>query len=1552
MEYYFICDFGGYVYQSLDYTGTGLSGTSAGSPGGYPYASEFLSPKIYRRGGAEREFYVRLRPYRSNFGALYAETDQLGLGAPISMMLTGPNEWRAMVPVGATGITNLTWRFKGEGEYFAGTGTASTGAVYWAGLSDVAGGSVPYGGFCVRTNETERLNVTISSGGYAMLTLNTGTLQYMANRAEYQNFNLWPAPLEKFSASNGQIEKQYFLNTFDKWPTNEDAVYTEVFNNTNVVIGVYDPNPFSTVAFWTAGSAKYVSERAFDSNPDASLNARNIGLRLKGGDGALGLGYIYNTVSQLPDGLKKIAFQGRLGQTSDNYDIVYKRGSFTNSNYAVKATAKAVDMLSLSPETPSVSLIAYYSDPGNFYEFRTTQVPDPNATAASPVDTRVHYELYKWINGTPNLLTQASTTLTISGTPLTSVNDGAQVEMRLYNTTTSSTLIRCKFLGTDNVLVWTDSPSPYQSGTYGFVSSECRSSLSSVSVQGTIADAVASGTTAYPLKTDTTANTTATAASWYFPTNRYVVNSSTTPFGIYSVIPAQKLGIYAQTSNYGSGMDATNTVWSLIGQVTISNYTYQTSTITVNSWQSEYVKWQVMGGDADVVVDGLSVYSWHGKTAPVEALASGWTGWKATEAWVVTNTTSEANIVELDHSRANPALAQAVRSELLTNGMGVMEFDYRVIRPPAVITVQYADQLSPNTWRNVSSNIVTSATGWTHVSSYLGTNAPGYFRVLNERIGVYSNAWIDINDVTAWDEPYVSSTSWKVYNAKITNTDTNRVFLDESKACFLNNNPTNDVAPRPQDIFQPFLQSPTLPKGLGTLSFYARPYNTNESATVYVYATTNGWGAPTNQWFLLTQFNNITNRFYQLCTYSPLSDGKELKFIRSINAVQMSTLSPLKNWASAKRVGLEEVVVAEPVLPGFDIVNVRMMLNENNTDYTVHLQPLAGENIDVEARVANQQLTPSNIVMYVTYYIGTNIWGVGNWPAAQTVTRRMHQVDASVDPTRTLYRTRSDNGGVVGLDSQLIGDIKGQDADTVVQYYVHADYMGGIPLTEDQDTFDSPSWYYPVDLNTKYAGQGWSPYYFVYNVPVNAVWINEVNAIDTPGRTDIGGNQYIEIAMPAWLDLSGWSVDLVTSSGYSTKTITIPSGLNAQVAVTNGYAFFVIGNAFDTSGVTPLPKKDYGYLGLGGSMPNQMPGGLRLKRPLGMYEQTVAYDWEPSYGRAYAGTNWAAKDPQKHFVYVGRENNDGSLGRTGSNTLYTVNSTNTWRFPQTWTPGGPNDGQLISINGDNLQPGVSNVFITSVMNLLKGTQNGKRLASYSLTKHVGDSTNIIYRIDDWYRLYSLQVNNSEWLTAGQAAQGVQSYTLQLPNMTNDAAVNASVQLRLDLSAYQSTPDILKWILGFIPEGPLVPSYANKGTDSERTLSMTEQYWLNADPTKTNLLVFIAGTPTKDSGTNLFADLTMSMNGAKQTTLQGGAVLKLQAKASLSALEWVLVRQYSLSDASFDSSFKSRAYVPNPFAVLLLGMNPESCFFRWMIEMNDPRVEIYELINDTEHVPLP
>lgn len=1503
LEYFFICDFDGYRFQSPDYTGTGING--------YPYPAEWLSPRTLRGGaGGSREFYTRIRPYKSPYGALYVVADTNKFPQPIEMALVGDDEWRGMVPIRSVSATNISWYFKGANAYIQGADTFSTNHPSWAEQAQVGVGRVPYGGVCV-TTETQRINVTAAEGGYVQMVLNTRTLDFMTSRAEYQNFNEWPARDTKFSDSSGQDPRRRFLNTFEGWSTNVDQTFNEYVIGYVSTTNTYARDPFLTPQQWVAGSAAYVSERNeadYNNKPTGVLGFRNLALRLKGGDGALGLGYVYNTVATRPDGLKQLSFKCRLGQPASNFDVAYNQTDFTKTNFLVRAN---VQMLTpMSPEQPSVSLIGYYQNPGRFYEYRITQMPDPtNPTTGR--DRRAYHQLFKWVDGIPTQLTGALA-IKDGDLPLTS---SWTLEMRLFTTSSSSTRIRCKYGTVDNVLAVTDSTSPISAGSYGFLSADGNSSFSAVFTQPTTTDAIAFGSSVSVLDAGNSAVFDTQKPNWYTPAGRFEATRAVTPFGIYSVVPTQKIGVYLQDSDYNSTVEPAapgSLLWKKAQEITVPNFGYSSVSVPVNSWKSQFVMLQVSGGDADVAVDELGVSSWHGKPSSDSGNGNS-SDWLATEAWVVSNSVPEANVVQLDQSRANPAIDQAIRSPVLDTGMGLMEFDYRVLRAPAKLTVQFATKNDSTVWVDVQSFATATTTAWTHASAYLGNTTSGYFRVLNERSGVYTNALVEINNAVAWDEPLVNATSWKVYNAKITDTDLMRVSLDLSKACFLNNSQTLDTEPI-QDQSEPYVQTPLLPAGLGELKFNARAYTNNQPATVYVYASTNGWGASSNLWFEITRFENISNTLYQSYAYQTLVGEK-------YDAIRLMTKTP--PGPAARRVCLEEIAVSEPVFPGFDIVNVKVLCKENDGSYsTTRFQPLISDDVGVEAQIANKQLTPSNILMYVTYYLGTNAWGVDNWPAGQTVTKPMYPTLANP----LVYRTSPTN------------DIPVQELDQVVQYHVWASYLGGVPLIKEQETFENPSWYYPLDLNVTFASRGWSPYYIVYGVPLGAVWINEINATDYVISNGvqvlgIGDNPYIELAVPAGVDLAGWRVELVTTEGYATETIQIPAGLPPQVASTNGYAFFVIGEhpAFRPANVPPLPKLDYGFPGLTDLIPRIMPGGLRLRRPQGMYEQTSAYDWNADYGAAFSGTNWAANDPEHRFVYVGREHNGGSLSVTnGAGQI-----ADDWVFPWEWTPGSANAGQLVP-SADAIMPGVSNVLVTSVMNLGNATQNGVRTTYYTLKLRLGDSTNIVYAADAWYRIYSVKENQVEQLPPGSVAT---NYTLNLPDIQTNINVDVTVGLRQDIAGLAGDPALLNWLLGF-GDAPLVSSPYNG-----RTLSLNELYWLNANPTVTNRVDFMVTKFNVDAVSNAHATVTLALNGQSVTNLQGNSVMKLNVKQDLTDPEWSLLAQYSLSKASFDSNRVSRVTIENPFSYVIRGWDPQGIYCRGMLEMEDPRVIVQELITE-------
>jgi hypothetical protein len=261
--------------------------------------------------------------------------------------------------------------------------------------------------------------------------------------------------------------------------------------------------------------------------------------------------------------------------------------------------------------------------------------------------------------------------------------------------------------------------------------------------------------------------------------------------------------------------------------------------------------------------------------------------------------------MQLDHSCADPGVDQAVRSPLLENGMGVMELDYRVLRAPARLTVQYANDGNLGTWFDVSTVVVSTVADWAHLTAYLGSFDAGCFRVLNERTATITNALVEINNVIVWDEPYVDDKSWTAYNSKISSADPMRLLLDASKGCSLNNSETDETNPI-QDQDRPNLHSPALVNGLGTLAFRARAYDPGEPATIYVYVSTNGWNAPREDWVLVHQFDNIDHEFYRPYSFTPVDGG-------GYNAIRLETA------IGEKRVCIEEVVLSEPLEAVFNL---------------------------------------------------------------------------------------------------------------------------------------------------------------------------------------------------------------------------------------------------------------------------------------------------------------------------------------------------------------------------------------------------------------------------------------------------------------------------------------------------------------------------------------------------------------------------------------------------------------------------------------------------------
>ena len=1515
LEYYFTCDFDGYCYRPVDYTLTDYEYW----PDALHKGTESLSPKVYRAETGKKEFSLRVRRAASNYREVNIVTDSHA--DPIPMHLMNDEKWWGWIPlnVETNRISTFKFQFRGLGGFDSQKVTISTNEVCWAEVGQGMAATPPSGGICREATTNDWMAVSgVDDARYVLAKLDLQTMNYTICRADYQNFDNWVAFEEYFSESDGQSTKLDYSTSFQNWDLSAPESFKLNFidNKSEIKNPVFNVGFETLVPNWYARSASYIYERVpanAENRPEGVQNAQNISIRLMGANalinnpqGLTELGSVSTTGRTLTDGLEKLSFKARVANSIDPTKMAFYNQYFGNKLYLVQAILNRGDF---SPETHSVSLCAYYKDDGNFYEFRIVQVPN----LANLSDDRLLWlELHKWDNGIDNFLARAVVKGIRIGGQLT------QLDM------SSGTSIVGSFGGykvTANLIYSTSA-----GGTVGFMSSNCQLDAQQVKIVPKF------GTTVIPSIDE---------ESWSLRNKAFRIEGGR----LRSVVPSQRIGIYVQKTTYSPDHDGDDpqsslSHWEKRQEILLSSYAYKYFEYVPKDWQPEFVRLQVLNDGYDVALDELATYSWHGKNYQPEGALS--EQWSMTEGWVIPAAQNSATdrILQFDMSRSNPGKepvlargqTQGLCSPLLLNGSGSIEMDYRVVKAPVKLTVQWQPQFSPGEWRDVRSVVINERSDeWKHISFYAGNTNAGYLRVVNDRRGgekndqfIYHDSFFEVRNITAWDEPFVDTASWQVYNAKITALDTSRVILDESRGCFLNNDPENETKPV-QDQFKPFLQAPLLLGGLGEISFDARLYDDTdpvEEGNLYIMVKEDDDWYATNGWRVVETIK-IDTPYYKNYRYNIGQGGEKYKGVKLVTG-----------WKDEKRVCIENVSVSEPVYPGFDITSTRPICQKDDFSYRddEEQQPLDSDKIGIEARLSNLRMSPTNINVFVDYYVGTDVWGVTNWYAKRRGTLPMYPTPE--DPQ--IYRTSTDN------------DIGFLERDEIVQYRVWASYTDESGAThynkkQEKSGFENPSWYEPLNMNRKYAAQGWSPYFIVYGVPKGVVFINEVNVYEAESVFDDPKTKnfyipYVEIAVPETMTLDGWKLDFITGDRMQTTNTFDFYKVPQKKAVTNGYAFYTVSvDEIYAKTMLRIPLPGYVDYQVYGLLQQQMItsyglNGLVLRRPMGMVEHSVAcYGYQDS---AKWGAEWIKYDPLQEMIYVGEEYTPGSLSVMKGNGRTEAD----WQPLISWTPGLPNINQVMP-DIPILFPGVSNVIIEATIDGL-GTQNGQ---SHKLSFKIprGTSTNIVYEMANWHRLNLLTTNNVNALD--MALNNTKVYTLPLENLESNVVIRARVGLAPSVIDMNLLPEVERWLVGF-EDAPLQESLYNKNP-----MSMTELYWFNADPTVkhviTGNILKVEKTPEND----FYLTVALTIDGKKCTALYGGATFKIKARPSLTDPKgWQYVSQYAPSEHSFDEEHKCRIYLPNPFETGRLDWEDNgNLFFRWQIEFDEKLDHIREMINTPE-----
>lgn len=631
-----------------------------------------------------------------------------------------------------------------------------------------------------------------------------------------------------------------------------------------------------------------------------------------------------------------------------------------------------------------------------------------------------------------------------------------------------------------------------------------------------------------------------------------------------------------------------------------------------------------------------------------------------------------------------------------------------------------------------------------------------------------------------------------------------------------------------------FVQCPPLTNGIGTVTFRARTFTTNQTQSSYL--TLFGTSEPDSyqvdnpqDWTALATFE-ITNTTYQTFRWATTDDNTKVYAIRlEVNGSRHGRVpANPADWEKPpvkpiQRVWVDEITASEPIVPRLVFRDVRPFRSHigdipahpvtNVTDLSE--QPILGESWGIQATVEPQQMSDeldaSSVVVYASFYRGVSPWGYDQWkdrPAAITV--QLEKVSSNL-----VFRSTYNNAAsVIGPDMTPNGIFP----NNVWQYYVWAEYKDrqGIAHVHGLDATEwgPPSWFYGIkNLNETY-GSGlanrFAGYTILDSISPQRAWLNEVNICDT-GTMDDYANQFIEIAVPQGADLTDWRIDLLDRNvkrgtiarfGSGNARVTSKTGSRPGVDATNYYTFVALRSPAallqnrvpeaDGSWMrTPTDSTGMNYTTLSlidGNLRNYEAYGLALVRPSGVIEHQIIFSGTNTYlggplEYLASGTNLLAKakaadGPDSHWFFAGEDMVGGTLGVFRSH----GEDASCWTNQMIATAAALNrlaDGTPQDIDGDwFLQPNGTNVWIySSVLGAhisQKVGSNTNRTAVVIIRK--GDSTNIVYTTAPWYQIGEVKTNDVVIAEArgrgSRSDRPAHTWTLQLKDVQE--TVNVTV----------------------------------------------------------------------------------------------------------------------------------------------------------------------------------
>ena len=782
-------------------------------------------------------------------------------------------------------------------------------------------------------------------------------------------------------------------------------------------------------------------------------------------------------------------------------------------------------------------------------------------------------------------------------------------------------------------------------------------------------------------------------------------------------------------------------------------------------------------------------------------------------------------------------------------------------------------------------------------------------------VGVTTCGQVTLTGLQVTDEPALSERSWRGWNMRTAGDglDTERrMYLADALLAndigfglvgALNN--TAEAASLVEGdgvtarACLPTIFSPTFgaegggKTGIGAVSFKARVYGRPDEAPPAGRIVI--WGASNNvdaKWTVIGT-NEIVSTVFSNFTWTTGGNYSAIKF-------ELMSPGYSKGVVDTGRVILDEILISEKVQPSisFDYARpFRMNLGTHSEILDIMSadeQPLAGESWGVQTKLTLKQLenevdVEKGFRVFLSYYRGSKPWGYEQWKDLPDAV--VHQeLELVGDKSNLVYRSNIEMPETLVPPAAAGGQ--------VVQFMIVAEYHtsdGGAEAQEQpltQGMWKQPEWYYPVDLNADNGGDRddtkFSAYSIIDTVSPGRAWINEVNWNDGL-KSETGGylsktNQYVEVCVPAGVDMTGWYVkvtgvatDAATGGKKSGKLFTfgkwgVPAKKNTGRAV-SGYEFMFVQSpdSLDAGGVKDLfgnpadgTWSDGDQVGMTrGTLSYYQPYQFELFRPSGVLEHQFVLEGTNSAsllsGTMYSGENLVSElneyevdtqgyaSPKRFFAGVeGARRKSGALWGSAGVTGGTKGgdpapgADGTWQTGLGFTPGALNEGQVIP-EGWFLPPNGTNswIYASVVGDHLRQRVGEETGRSILIVVPQGGKTNIHYEVDNFYELDAITVNGVT-NAAPRHVPHVCDYEIDSPSGTMYVVASEGIDERL-LTKWglgkenRFTPSILNWLGANWPDrdiDEMVPAHYQMVDNNEAAkheLGLNDLYWLDIPP---------------------------------------------------------------------------------------------------------------------------